>query len=45
MKREVLKLLLFSLKEENGKIVVEFNGERFEFDNYDDAGEFIEGHR
>lgn len=45
MKREILKPLLFSLKEENGKIVVEFNGERFEFDNYDDAGEFIEGHR
>ena len=35
----------FSLKERDGKIIVEFEGKTFEFYDYNDAGEFIESHR
>ena len=45
MKEIVLTPKTFSLREREGKIIVEFEGETFEFDNYNDAGEFIESQR
>ena len=45
MKEIVLTPKTFSLKERNGKVIVEFEGETFEFDDYNYAGEFIESHR
>ena len=45
MKEIVLTPKTFSLKERDGKVIVEFEGKTFEFDNYNDAGEFIESHR
>ena len=45
MKEIVATPKTFSLKEMDGKVIVEFEGKTFEFDNYNDAGEFIESHR
>ena len=45
MKEIVLTPKTFSLKELDGKVIVEFEGETFEFDDYNYAGEFIESHR
>ena len=45
MKEIVVTSKTFSLKERDGKIIVEFEGETFEFDDYNDAGEFIESQR
>ena len=45
MKEIVLTPKTFSLKEMDGKVIVEFEGKTFEFDDYNDAGEFIESHR
>ena len=45
MKKIVAKPKTFSIREREGKIIVEFEGETFEFDNYNDAGEFIESQR
>ena len=45
MKKTLLKSNIFSLRERNGKVIVEFEGKTFEFDNYNDAGEFIENQR
>ena len=45
MKEIVLTPKTFSLKERDGKVIVEFEGETFEFDDYNYAGEFIESHR
>ena len=35
----------FSLKERDDKVIVEFEGKTFEFDDYNNAGEFIESQR
>ena len=45
MKEIVATPKTFSLKEMDGKVIVEFEGKTFEFDNYNDAGEFIESQR
>ena len=45
MKEIVLAPKTFSLKERDNKIIVEFEGKTFEFDDYNDAGEFIESQR
>ena len=45
MKEIVVTPKTFSLKERDDKVIVEFEGETFEFDDYNDAGEFIESHR
>lgn len=45
MKEIVVTPKTFSLKERDGKVIVEFEEKVFEFDNYNDAGEFIESHR
>jgi len=45
VKEIVLTPKTFSLKERDGKVIVEFEGETFEFDDYNYAGEFIESHR
>ena len=45
MKEIVLTPKTFSLKERDGKVIVEFEGETFELDNYNNAAEFIESHR
>ena len=45
MKEIVVTPKTFSLKERDGKVIVEFEGETFEFDDYNDAGEFIESQR
>ena len=45
MKEIVLTPKTFLLKERDGKVIVEFEGEMFEFDDYNDAGEFIESQR
>ena len=45
MKEIVVTPKTFSLKERDGKVVVEFEGEMLEFDDYNDAGEFIESQR
>ena len=45
MKEIVWTPKTFSLKERDGKVIVEFEGETFEFDDYNYAGEFIESHR
>lgn len=45
MKKIISKPKTFSIREREGKIIVEFEGETFEFDNYNDAGEFIESQR
>lgn len=42
MKKVIITPKTFSLKEREGKVIVEFEGQSFEFDNYDEAGEFIE---
>lgn len=42
MKKIVVKPKTFSLREREGKVIVEFEGKTFEFDDYNDAGEFIE---
>lgn len=45
MKEIVLTPKTFLIKERDGKVIVEFEGEMFEFDDYNDAGEFIESQR
>ena len=45
MKKIVVTPKTFLLKERDGKVIVEFEGETFEFDDYNDAGEFIENQR
>ena len=45
MKEIVLTPKTFLLKERDGKVIVEFEGEMLEFDDYNDAGEFIESQR
>lgn len=45
MKEIVVTPKTFSLKERDDKVIVEFEGETFEFDDYNDAGEFIESQR
>ena len=45
MKEIVMTPKPFSLKERDGKVLDEFAGKTFEFDDYNDAGEFIESHR
>lgn len=45
MKEVVVTPKTFSLKERDGKVIVEFEGKTFEFNDYNDAGEFIESHR
>ena len=45
MKEVVLTPKTFLIKERDGKVIVEFEGEMFEFDDYNDAGEFIESQR
>ena len=45
MKEIVATPKTFSLKERGGKVIVEFEGGTFEFDDYNDAGEFIESQR
>ena len=45
MKKTILKSKIFSLKERDGKVIVEFEDKTFEFDDYNDAGEFIENQR
>ena len=45
MKEIVVTLKTFSLIEQDGKVIVEFEGKTFEFDDYNDAGEFIENQR
>ena len=45
MKEIVVTPKTFSLKERDGKVIVEFEGETFEFDDYNYAGEFIESYR
>ena len=45
MKEIVVTPKTFLIKERDGKVIVEFEGEMFEFDDYNDAGEFIESQR
>ena len=45
MKEIVATPKTFSLKEMDGKVIVEFEGKTFEFNDYNDAGEFIENQR
>lgn len=45
MKKIIAKPKTFLIKEREGKIIVEFEGKTFEFDDYNDAGEFIESQR
>ena len=45
MKEIVVTSKTFSFKEMDGKVIVEFEGKTFEFDDYNDAGEFIESQR
>ena len=45
MRKTVVTPKTFSLRERDGKVIVEFEGKTFEFDNYNDAGEFIENQR
>ena len=45
MEEIVVTLKTFSLIEQDGKVIVEFEGKTFEFDDYNDAGEFIENQR
>ena len=45
MKEIVVTPKTFSLKERDDKVIVEFEGETFEFDDYNYAGEFIESQR
>lgn len=45
MKKVIVTPKTFLLKECEGKVVVEFEGQSFEFDDYDEAGEFIESQR
>ena len=42
MKKKIVTPKTFSLRERDGKVIVEFEGQVFEFDDYKDAGEFIE---
>ena len=45
MKKILVTPKTFLLKEQDGKVIVEFEDETFEFDDYNDAGEFIENQR
>ena len=45
MKEIVVTPKTFSLKERDDKVIVEFEGKTFEFDDYNNAGEFIESQR
>ena len=45
MKKIIIKPKTFSIREREGKVIVEFKGKTFEFDDYNDAGEFIENQR
>ena len=45
MKEIVVTPKTFSLKERDDKVIVEFEGKTFEFDDYNSAGEFIESQR
>ena len=45
MKKILVTPKTFLLKEQNGKVIVEFEGKTFEFNDYNDAGEFIENQR
>ena len=45
MKKIVETPKTFLLKERDGKVIVEFEGKTFEFNDYNDAGEFIENQR
>lgn len=45
MKKIIVKPKIFSIREREGKVIVEFEGKSFEFDDYNDAGEFIENQR
>lgn len=45
MKKIIVKPKTFSIREREGKVIVEFEGETFEFEDYNDAGEFIENQR
>ena len=45
MKEIVVTPKTFLLKEQDGKVIVEFEGKTFEFNDYNDAGEFIENQR
>lgn len=45
MKKIVVTPKTFSIREREGKVIVEFEGETFEFEDYNDAGEFIENQR
>ena len=45
MKKTVVTPKTFSLKERDDKVIVEFEGKTFEFDDDNDAGEFIENQR
>lgn len=45
MKKIVVTPKIFSIREREGKVIVEFEGKTFEFDDYNDAGEFIENQR
>lgn len=45
MKKIIVKPKTFSIREREGKVIVEFEGKTFEFEDYNDAGEFIENQR
>ena len=45
MKEIVVAPKTFLLKERDDKVIVEFEGKTFEFNDYNDAGEFIENQR
>ena len=45
MKKIVVTPKIFSIREWEGKVIVEFEGKTFEFEDYNDAGEFIEHQR
>lgn len=45
MKKILATPKTFLLKERDGKAIVEFEDKTFEFDDYNDAGEFIESQR
>lgn len=45
MKKILVTPKTFLLKEQDGKVIVEFEGKTFEFNDYNDAGEFIENQR
>ena len=45
MKKILVTPKTFLLKEQDGKVIVEFEVKTFEFNDYNDAGEFIENQR